>query len=507
MKFFPLLFTFLLFSFCVAAQIKPDFTIGKAGSSKPTPPTNSISNMDDYYPFVLMGTSSGLYKYGTSGFENVPTGFTDLDNKGIYSVSGSGKLVFVATGEIRKNGGSDVTTGVIYGVSTDSMKTWNSIDLPLDKRTDDTLFFGSDTIPTLPVVVPEQFVTYDSEISGDTIWVATWSGGIRRSNDAGKTWNRVLLPPDRHNYISPDSSYHFYYSPVKEQTGLQRGGGDLNFLGFSIHKTESGVLWAGTAGGINKRYQNEGWIKYTHSPLPNTIPGNWIVGIGSQNFKGTERVWAICWRAVGSSEDNGLAFSSDNGETWLRTLMGEKIYDLAFHGDSVLAAGQNGVFYSVDGLQWGFRSSFSDPSSKNIIPFTQFFSASWSSVTQNWVVGTGQGLLFSKSSDFFGKNDWSILRKNVREGESESFAYPNPFSPDDDRYCRFSYPESVTATLSIFSNDNLLVRKVEPVFPGPSTEILWDGRDNFGNRLSNGVYLYQIKTNGNEFWGKLLILE
>ncbi|MBN8705076.1 MAG: hypothetical protein J0L62_04315 [Bacteroidetes bacterium] len=507
MKFFTLLLTLFLFSFCAIAQIAPDFSIEKAGYSKPTPPTNSISNMDDYYPYVLMGTSSGLFKYGYAGFENVATGFSDLDTKGIYTVSGSGKMVFLATGEIRNKGGADVTTGVAYGVSSDSMKTWSQINLPLDKRTDDTLYFGSDTIPTLPVVVPEQFVTYDSEISGDTIWVSTWSGGIRRSNDAGKIWSRVLLPPDDRDYISPDSSYYFYYSPVDEKTGLARGGGDLNFLGFSVHKTASGVLWAGTAGGINKRYQSDGWIKYTHSPLSTTIPGNWIVGIGSHTFKGKERVWAICWRAVGSSEDNGLAFTEDNGSTWTRTLEGEKIYDFAFQGDSVLAAGQNGIFYSTDGIRWGFRSNFSDPVSKNIIPSTQFFSSTWSSITKNWIVGTGQGLLISKSSDFFGKNDWSILRKNARDNESGTFAYPNPFSPDDDRYCRFSYPESASATLSIFSNDHLLVRKVEPVFPGSSNEILWDGRDNFGNRLSNGVYLYQIKTNGNEFWGKLLILE
>lgn len=497
----------LFSSFCVFAQVLPDFSINKIETSKKTPPVNSISNMDEYPPFVLMGTSKGLFSYGTSGFQGIVTGFPELDSKGIYSVSGSGNLVFFATGEIRQKAGADVTTGVAYGLSSDSMKTWQKIDLPLDKRTDDTLFFGKDTIPTLPIVVPEQFVTYDSELSGDTIWVATWSGGIRKSTDSGKNWSRVLLPPDNRNYISQDSSYHFYYSPVEEKSGVRRGGGDLNFLGFSIHKTASGVLWAGTAGGINRRYQSDGWIKFTHSPVMSTLPGNWIVGIGSHLYKQKERVWAICWRALGSSEEYGLAFTEDNGETWTRTLTGEKIYDFAFKGDSVLAAGQSGVFYSVDGLKWGFKSSFSDPESKNIIPYSQFYSASFSTGTNSWLVGSGQGLIASKSPDFFSGNGWSILRKDVQESESGAFVYPNPFSPDDDRYCRFSFPASATATVSILSNDHLLVRKLEPVFSGSSTEILWDGRDSFGNRLSNGLYLYHIQTSGHEFWGKLLILE
>ncbi|MCA0446958.1 MAG: hypothetical protein LCH54_12095 [Bacteroidetes bacterium] len=507
MKSFYFLLPSLFVSLGAFAQILPDFTINKTGNSSKTPPTNSISNMDDYAPHVLLGTSKGLYFYGLSGFQTIKTGFSDLDTKGVYSVSGSGNLVFFATGEIRQKADADVTTGVAYAVSTDSMKTWTRIELPLDKRTDDTLYFGNDTIPTLPIVVPEQFVTYDSELNGDTIWVATWSGGIRKSTDAGKTWSRVLLPPDNRNYISPDSSYSFFYSPVEEKSGLNRGGGDLNFLGFSVHKTASGVLWAGTAGGINRRYQPDGWIKYTHSPVTSTLPGNWIVGIGSHTFKTKERVWAICWRALGSSEKYALAFTEDNGETWSRTLTGEKIYDIAFNGDSVLAAGQSGVFYSVDGLKWGFKSNFSDPESKNIIPYTQFYSASFSKGTNSWLVGSGQGLIESKSSDFFSGNGWSILRKDVQESESGSFAYPNPFSPDDDRYCRFSFPSSSSATVSILSNDHLLVRKLEPVFSGNSTEILWDGRDSFGNRLSNGLYLYHIQTSGNEFWGKLLILE
>ncbi len=474
------------------------------GSS--APPTNSVSNMAPSDSGILTGTGKGLYQYRNHQFLKMETGEPLLDQYGVYSVASSGKYSFFATGEIREKGGSDVTAGLAYGYSSDFLKTWNKLTLPLDQSDDDSIFFGQDTILALPIVVPEQFVTYDAEVSGDTIWVATWSGGIRQSSDGGITWQRTLLPPDDRNYISPDSSYWFFYSPVSRDIP-QKDGGDLNFLGFSVHKTASGVLWAGTAGGINRRYSPESWQKFTWSPVPGSLPGNWVVGIQSQKVGLTERVWAICWRANGADESYALAFTDDQGKTWTTTLKDEKIYDLAIHDKLIVAAGENGVYYSENGTSWGFRSSFRDEENKQIIPFSGYYSAVWNEQDQNWMIGSSQGLLISSTDNPFSSGTWQILRKEVREGTNEAFAYPNPFSPDDDRVCRFSFPMDSQVKVKIFSNDQLLVRELSPEFSGSVKEVLWDGRDHFGNRLSNGVYLYHIETSGKDFWGKILILE
>lgn len=418
-------------------------------------------------------------------------------------MAASGNSRFFATAEIRTISDNKVTTGLAYGFSSDRGTTWKRVALPLDAPDADTIFFGQDTIDALPVVVPQQFVTYDAALSGDTIWVATWAGGIRQSSDGGLTWKRVLVPPDNRSWLSPDSSYPFFYSPVP------RGGrgGDYNFLGFSVHKTRSGTLWTGSAGGINRRYQPEGFLHFVHGPDPSTIPGNWVTGIRSQVTGGTERVWAICWRALSQTEDNGLAFTTDGGFTWTRTLMGEKIYDLAFSDSLVVASGENGVFLSVDGMQWQRRTQFSDPDKKEIIPYAEFLSVAFEPVHHQWMIGTTQGLLLPESEDLLGTPTWSISRRNASEEKSAAFAYPNPFSPDDDRFCRIHFPEATGAVVDIFSTDHQRVTTLRSAFSGPVREILWDGRDSGNRRVANGVYLFRVSTDNDELWGKLLILE
>lgn len=474
-----------------------------ASEGKPTPPVNAVSNMAAADTGIYFGSGRGLNFFLNNAFFPVKTGYEDLDQRGVYSVSASGSHRFFATAEVRTISDNKVTTGQAYGYSSDRGNTWKRIDLPLDAPDADTILFGRDTIDALPVIVPQQFVTYDATVSGDTIWVATWAGGIRQSSDGGLTWKRVLVPPDNRSFISPDSSYPFFYSPVP------RGGrgGDYNFLGFSVHKTRSGVLWTGSAGGINRRYQADGFLHFVHSPETNSLPGNWVTGIRSQTVAGTERVWAICWRALSQTEDNGLAFTTDGGYSWTRTLMGEKIYDLAFLDSLIVATGENGVFLSTDAIQWQRRSQFTDPDNKEVIPNAEFLSVAFEPVHRQWMIGTTQGLLLPDGTDLIGTPAWNISRRDASEEKTAIFVYPNPFSPDDDRYCRFRFPEATGAEVTVFSSDHQQVRTLRSVFSGPVNEILWDGRDAGSRRVANGVYLFRVKTDKDEWWGKLLILE
>jgi len=73
--------------------------------------------------------------------------------------------------------------------------------------------------------------------------------------------------------------------------------------------------------------------------------------------------------------------------------------------------------------------------------------------------------------------------------------YPNPFNPVTT--IRYQIPKTLQVSLKIY---NILGQEVktlvnEPVSAG-SYETLWDGTDGFGNKVSSGIYLYRLETDG-----------
>jgi hypothetical protein len=94
---------------------------------------------------------------------------------------------------------------------------------------------------------------------------------------------------------------------------------------------------------------------------------------------------------------------------------------------------------------------------------------------------------------------WFIVEPDV-----ECNVFPNPFTPNGDDandIALFTYPHmlSENATIAIYDKRNIQVRKLEaPVQGGILTAVgrLWDGRDNDGQPLKPGLYLYVVTVNG-----------
>ena len=71
--------------------------------------------------------------------------------------------------------------------------------------------------------------------------------------------------------------------------------------------------------------------------------------------------------------------------------------------------------------------------------------------------------------------------------------YPNPFNPSTD--IQISIPHSSEIQLTIYSMLGQKVRTVaQGVFPSGIHTIHWDGKDEFGNSLASGFYLYQMRS-------------
>lgn len=91
-------------------------------------------------------------------------------------------------------------------------------------------------------------------------------------------------------------------------------------------------------------------------------------------------------------------------------------------------------------------------------------------------------------------NNGSITVKEI-EGKTELQVLPNPFTPNNDGFndrVQFQLIPNITSNhtdIELFDISGKRVRKIEQ-------ESTWDGRDDDGQNLKPGVYIYILKVNG-----------
>lgn len=73
--------------------------------------------------------------------------------------------------------------------------------------------------------------------------------------------------------------------------------------------------------------------------------------------------------------------------------------------------------------------------------------------------------------------------------------YPNPFT--DNTFFQFEYPlrQLLDVQVNIFTVSGALVKTIQSqlMYEGGYARIAWDGRDEYGDQLARGIYLYRIK--------------
>ncbi len=441
----------------------------------------------------------------------------------VFSIDIEGDDIWVGLGfsSETEDGAFQAAGGFL--VSHDGGQTFTYRLPQLDNAEDTSVQYGNNTLPALPVIVPEQSPPFDIDYDpvNDVVWMAGWASGIRRSVDDGRTWQRVVLPADDLDAISPDGTYDYEVAP-------RRGGqGEFNFLGFSVLVDEDGTVWAGTPVGINRSTDGgASWTRKQYDGTPNSLTGSWVISIEEQPLPGRNPIWFASWDAgpeaeVADGSRFGVTVTRDGGETFDQVLIGERVFDFAFQGQTVYAAGERGLFISHDeGTTWRTVRNFIDPSQPDRIvrPNAEVFAVA---TTRDalWV-GTSDGLLRSTDQG----NTWQLFRAEVpldpddapsivdrsAVPKVDAYAYPNPFSPVIDRLARIRYDldGSQDVRIRIFDFGLNLVRDLTdaPQNAG-AREVAWDGMDDHGTRVANGVYFYAIETGGDTFWGKLLVLE
>lgn len=343
-----------------------------------------------------------------------------------------------------------------------------------------------------PTTTTVQNITYDLSVEGDSaIWAASFAGGFRRYSLATGQWRNEVV----------DSNP---FEPVQ----------NLNHRAFSVLCADDGV-WAGSAGGLNFRpWGSNTWTRFQYQqPQENgepTITGNWVVVLRRQPLEdGGEAIWAGGWATFATVGDYyGLSYTTDNGASWtvIHDLDDLKVWDIAFDGDQVWVATDDGLYKSSRGGEPGSWNAYpairvvEDGTVRREMLVDEIYAVEV--VEGRLLLGCTRGLFWSTD----GGGTWG----STHHEPAGPLFFPNPFSPAAfvKATLGVDLPRAgrVTVKLFDFAMDPVKVVADGVSLPAGYSELYWDGTNRRGDTVANGVYFYSVEGPGLSTWGKLMVI-
>ncbi len=439
---------------------------------------NGITDIAPGANALWLGTGYGLSRTTDNGetFES----FGPAQGIGRYSVSAlwvSGDTIIVATaGDTlieSLDSYEDYGTGI--SISVDGGDSWDLLPQPPQDYT------------------PVNNLSYDIAVHDGNIFLASFGGGLVKGSNFGESWE----------ITTPDS---FVFNP----------GGRLNHRVFSVLNA-SGVLWVGTAEGVNKSTDGgENWVNFNATNQDQPISGNWVIALAQQKIDDKELIWVCSNKAEGSDERYGVSVTENGGLTWKTTLLDIWATNFAFDGETVYVSTREGLFKSTDfGDTWYKFPDITDTITGDKV-FTEQIYSVYADNGVLWV-GTSDGLARTSDNGY----TWDVNRAYVPSGKGDvprTYAYPNPFSPtrynllDNDGHVRLQYNTksagNVTIRIFDFAMD-LVTTIVENKYVADKGDYneMWTGRNDYGDSVANGVYFYSVEIeNDGTYWGKIMVV-
>ena len=481
------------------------------------PSSNVINDLAAGTDTIWFATEKGLDRFDAQFSRWAHYANTNgFGGDGISAIAIRGSTIWASTAYTTEQEGQSMPAGSGLHFSPDGGITWTAIPQPRDSGFVDTLTYGINKIPALDITTQVNNITYDIALTQGTVWIASFAGMLRSSTDNGTSWNRIVLPPDfGADRIGPSDTLQFDLAPTSGSSGLT---GNLNHRVFSVFAGDDSTVWVGTAGGINLSTDGGvSWQKFDHTNEASPISGNFVVAINEQTWGATRTVWAATVNAESADETRGVSFSSDRGTTWKTTLLGEFAHNFAFMDSLVYVVTDDGIFRTSDrGASWTRNGTIYDPA--NLFRFAA--SALYGVATTGdtvWVVGPeGAAFTIDSPSNPFGSS-WKIFRTYSPASSSpgKTYSFPTPFSPVTGvvriHYAVDAFAAPAAVTIRIFDFGMLPVKTLIRNAPRSSSaefDEIWDGRDDLGRGVANGVYFYHIQVSGTgqDEWGKIFVL-
>ena len=475
---------------------------------------------------IWIATGGGLCwttNFGATFWHYV--GNSNLPRGGISAIEILGSVIWVAGVFDSTTDLGTFQTGGGLAFSKDYGASWTFVPQPIDTVQGDYKYqvWNGDTITFLAIKTPINNTTWDIALditSGDTVvYITSWAGGLRRSQDFGTTWESIPLPTDELDILLCSDEIDFVINPLDPAQN-----GNHNHKGFSVNAYGGNTLWVGTANGVNLGViEPDGCIRWQkYSAQNSNLSGNFVIALARQHWNGLETIWTGALTAEGAGEIRAACRTNDGGRTWYRTLIGERIYNFTFQDSIVYACTERGLFKSRDGENWALYNPINDEENNAYILSQDVYAAA---------VDTreGQSILWLGTSDGIAKTasdgeNWEVYHQSVSTsapGQPAIYAYPNPFVPslhnvlNGNGHVRIQYylDEPAIIQLEIYDFAMDLVYKSEPrsiTHLGDNSEI-WNGKNKVGKLVANGTYFCKLieKTNNDKksHWTKLIVVK
>ena len=234
-----------------------------------------------------------------------------------------------------------------------------------------------------------------------------------------------------------------------------------------------------------------------------------------QKFPGYNIIWAATRKAEGANEYNAYSFSSNGGRTWSNTLKDINPYNISSYDNIIYLQTDGGLWRGVYGVfDWISAPTIFDKTTNDYLKTNSFYSGN--NIGDTLYFGSQDGLLKTIETGSPWASDWRILRaiKPIDlSSDKKSYAAPNPFSPADENVRIFfkTGKSSAKVTIKLFDFGMNPVRTLIQNASRHSTDELfaiWDGKNNEGFTVPNGVYFYRIEIDDDTpVWGKILVIQ
>ena len=334
-------------------------------------------------------------------------------------------------------------------------------------------------------------------------WAVGSSGSSEfiHTTDGGNTWAMQSSP-------TPHSTSDVYF--VNADTGWAVGGKGRDFtdpIREISCTTNGGATWTTQYTGNNENplgtvyfvNENQGWAVGSTSTIMHTSDGgnNWTFQMSGPGYE-FEDVYFLNpdtgW-VVGedlSLSHNAVIFNTtDGGATWVSQIFGS---DDSFQGVQFVNAntgwvvgGSNAeaiVLHTTDG---GVNWTPQNPGTSNFLSGLYFVDEN-----NGWAVGFDGTIIHTNTGGIVGLQD----KHTTIPGEVTLYEnYPNPFNPATTIRYNLSEKSQVSLIIYDITGQKIRALKNEPQTPGEKS-IVWNGRNNKGQIVASGVYIYQLCAGG-----------